>query len=105
MLACARIGAIHSVVFGGFAAHSLALRIDDAEPVTGLRRRRHAAAAGDPVPKPLVDAGFEPPRRRRRWSWSRPGPGHGARRGRDIDYAPLRERHLGSGSRWRGLEQ
>jgi propionyl-CoA synthetase len=32
MLACARIGAIHSVVFGGFAAHSLASRIDDARP-------------------------------------------------------------------------
>ena len=32
MLACARIGAIHSVVFGGFASHELALRIDDAEP-------------------------------------------------------------------------
>ncbi|QRX83502.1 propionate--CoA ligase [Glaciimonas sp. PAMC28666] len=33
MLACARIGAIHSVVFGGFAAHSLATRIDDVKPV------------------------------------------------------------------------
>jgi propionyl-CoA synthetase len=32
MLACARIGAIHSVVFGGFAAHELALRINDAKP-------------------------------------------------------------------------
>ncbi len=32
MLACARIGAIHSVVFGGFAAHELAVRIDDAQP-------------------------------------------------------------------------
>ncbi|MBB5515049.1 propionyl-CoA synthetase [Rubricella aquisinus] len=32
MLACARIGAIHSVVFGGFAAHELAVRIDDAAP-------------------------------------------------------------------------
>ena len=32
MLACARIGAIHSVVFGGFAAHELAKRIDDATP-------------------------------------------------------------------------
>ena len=32
MLACARIGAVHSVVFGGFAAHNLALRIDDAQP-------------------------------------------------------------------------
>ncbi|MGQ4616721.1 AMP-binding protein [Nocardia sp. R7R-8] len=33
MLACARIGAVHSVVFGGFAAPELAARIDDAEPV------------------------------------------------------------------------
>lgn len=32
MLACARIGAVHSVVFGGFAAHELAVRIDDATP-------------------------------------------------------------------------
>ncbi len=32
MLACVRIGAIHSVVFGGFASHSLASRIDDAQP-------------------------------------------------------------------------
>src|SRR6266446_10281872 len=32
MLACARIGAVHSVVFGGFAAHELATRIDDAKP-------------------------------------------------------------------------
>jgi len=32
MLACARIGAVHSVVFGGFAANELAVRIDDAEP-------------------------------------------------------------------------
>ncbi|MBZ4022718.1 propionyl-CoA synthetase [Rhodobacter sp. TJ_12] len=32
MLACARIGAIHSVVFGGFAAHELAVRIDDCTP-------------------------------------------------------------------------
>src|SRR5881398_1778800 len=32
MLACARIGAVHSVVFGGFAARELATRIDDAKP-------------------------------------------------------------------------
>ncbi len=32
MLACARLGAIHSVVFGGFAPHELALRINDAQP-------------------------------------------------------------------------
>jgi propionyl-CoA synthetase len=33
MLACARIGAIHSVVFGGFAANELATRFDDCQPV------------------------------------------------------------------------
>ena len=32
MLACARLGAVHSVVFGGFAAHELAVRVDDAKP-------------------------------------------------------------------------
>ena len=32
MLACARIGAIHGVVFGGFASNELAVRIDDASP-------------------------------------------------------------------------
>ena len=43
MLACARIGAIHSVVFGGFAAHELATRIDDARPrviLAGVLRHR-----------------------------------------------------------------
>src|SRR5207245_7832761 len=32
MLACARLGAVHSVVFGGFAPHELAIRIDDTRP-------------------------------------------------------------------------
>ena len=38
MLACARIEAIHSVVFGGFAANELAVRIDDATPKAILPR-------------------------------------------------------------------
>ncbi len=47
MLATVRIGAIHSVVFGGFAAASLATRIDDAQPEgDGHRRRRHARRQG-----------------------------------------------------------
>ena len=47
MLASVRIGAIHSVVFGGFAAASLATRIDDARPkVHRHRRRRHARRQG-----------------------------------------------------------
>ena len=45
MLACARIGAVHSVVFGGFAANELATRIDDAKPdADRLRALRHRAA-------------------------------------------------------------
>ena len=36
MLACARIGAVHSVVFGGFASSELATRINDAKPVAIL---------------------------------------------------------------------
>lgn len=59
MLACARIGAIHSVVFGGFAARELAKRIDDAEPVLVL-----AASCGiEPNRiveyKPLLDEALE----------------------------------------------
>ncbi len=66
MLACARLGAIHSVVFGGFASHNLALRIDDARPRVlvcadaGMRGGKVIAY------KPLVDAAlaeaeFPPP--------------------------------------------
>ena len=43
MLACARIGAIHSVVFGGFASVSLASRIEDATPKRDRQRRRRLA--------------------------------------------------------------
>ena len=59
MLACARIGAIHSVVFGGFASNELAVRIDDARPKTIL-----AASCGiEPGRiieyKPLIDEAIE----------------------------------------------
>lgn len=59
MLACARIGAVHSVVFGGFAAHELAVRIDDATPKAiigascGLEPGRTIAY------KPLIDGAVE----------------------------------------------
>ncbi|MFT5643591.1 MAG: propionyl-CoA synthetase [Janthinobacterium sp.] len=59
MLACARIGAIHSVVFGGFASHSLATRIDDAQPKL-IVSSDAGARGGKPVPyKPLLDAAIE----------------------------------------------
>ncbi|WP_166255291.1 propionyl-CoA synthetase [Marinobacter salicampi] len=59
MLGCARIGAIHSVVFGGFAAHELAVRIDDATPKAII-----TASCGIEVKKvipykPLVDSAIE----------------------------------------------
>ncbi len=55
MLACARIGAIHSVVFGGFAAHNLALRIDDAQPRL-LITADAGMRGGKVIPyKPLID--------------------------------------------------
>ncbi|MDH5540693.1 MAG: AMP-binding protein, partial [Rhizobacter sp.] len=55
MLACARIGAIHSVVFGGFASVSLASRIDDAQP-TVVVSADAGSRSGKVVPyKPLLD--------------------------------------------------
>ncbi|HJV71064.1 propionate--CoA ligase [Ideonella sp.] len=95
MLACARIGAIHSVVFGGFASVSLASRIDDAEPVVivsadaGSRGGKIVAykplldeaihlAAHKPAKVLMVDRGLAP---------------FAKVEGRDEDYAALREQH------------
>ena len=97
MLACARIGAIHSVVFGGFASHNLAVRIDDAQPkllVTADAGMRN----GKPVPyKHLVDEACtlakHPPQHvlivNRGLDPQMP-----ITEGRDADYATLREQHL-----------
>ena len=96
MLACARLGAIHSVVFGGFASHNLALRIDDAQPKllicadAGMR-------GGKVIPyKPLVDealreAQFPPPHVLIVSRGLDPGLKH--EEGRDFDYAMLRPAH------------
>ncbi|NTW97280.1 MAG: acetate--CoA ligase [Oscillochloris sp.] len=59
MLACARLGAIHSVVFGGFSITSLASRIDDAEPVMILTADA-SMRKGLPVPlKDIIDKALE----------------------------------------------
>src|SRR5438067_10199538 len=60
MLACARLGAVHSVVFGGFAAHELAARIDHAQPKLVVS----ASCGIEPgnriiAYKPLLDRAFE----------------------------------------------
>ncbi len=59
MLACARIGAIHSVVFGGFAAHELAVRIDDAKPKAILAASCGLEPGRAVHYKPLLDGAIE----------------------------------------------
>jgi propionyl-CoA synthetase len=96
MYACARIGAIHTVVFGGFASHSLATRIDDATPVL-IVSADGGSRGGKVVPyKPLLDeaiglASHKPARvlmvDRKLTPFSRVAD-------RDQDYAALREQHL-----------
>jgi propionyl-CoA synthetase len=56
MLACARLGAVHSVVFGGFAAHELATRVDDAKPRVVLSASCGIEVARIIPYKPLLDA-------------------------------------------------
>ena len=59
MLACARIGAIHSVVFGGFAANELATRINDAKPKLILSASCGIEPSGVIPYKPLLDAALD----------------------------------------------
>ena len=59
MLACARIGAIHSVVFGGFAANELAIRIDHAEPKVIVSASGALEGKKTLAYKPLIDKAIE----------------------------------------------
>ena len=59
MLACARIGAIHSVVFGGFAANELAVRINDATPKAILAASCGLEPGRTVAYKPLIDGAIE----------------------------------------------
>jgi len=99
VLACARIGAIHSVVFGGFAAHNLALRIDDAKPK--LLIAADAGMRGGKVIayKPFVDAALaeaqSPPEHVLFVSRGLDA-GFAPVAGRDFDYATLRAHHDGA---------
>lgn len=96
MLACARIGAIHSVVFGGFASHNLAQRIDDAQPKV-IVSTDAGSRGGKPIPyKPLLDQAID---------IASHAPQHviivdrglvpcTMQAGRDQAYAPLRARNM-----------
>ena len=59
MLACARLGAVHSVVFGGFASAELAKRIDDAKPKLVLTASCGLEPGRTVAYKPLLDAAIE----------------------------------------------
>jgi propionyl-CoA synthetase len=59
MLACVRIGAIHSVVFGGFASHSLASRIDDATPTMVITAEAGMRVGKAVLYKPLLDEAIQ----------------------------------------------
>ena len=59
MLACARIGAVHSVVFGGFAAAELATRIDDSKPTAIVSASCGIEGARNVEYKPLLDKAIE----------------------------------------------
>jgi propionyl-CoA synthetase len=98
MLACVRIGAIHSVVFGGFASHNLSQRINDAQPKLVVSADA-GSRAGKVIPyKPLLDKAIadseHPPQAviivdRGLAPFDRV-------QGRDLDYAALRARHKGA---------
>ena len=96
MLACVRIGAIHSVVFGGFASVSLASRIEDAEPALVISADAGSRAGKVIAYKPLLDEALrlsrhQPPKVLlvdRALAPMERTPG------RDEDYAALRQRHL-----------
>ena len=96
MLACARIGALHSVVFGGFASVSLASRIDDAQPAV-IVSADAGSRSGKVVPyKGLLDEAI-------RLSAHKPARVLMVNRGlsempmepgRDVDYHALRQQHM-----------
>jgi propionyl-CoA synthetase len=96
MLACARIGAVHSVVFGGFASGSLASRIDDAEPKVVVSADAGSRAGKVIAYKPLLDEAIALARHKPEQvllvdRGLAPMP---LTAGRDQSYAALRERHL-----------
>ncbi len=97
MLACARLGAIHSVVFGGFASHSLAARIDDARPKLMITADGGLRGGRAILYQPMFNDAL-------RLSKSPPGkvivfnrgldPDLKLAPGRDLDYETLRARHM-----------
>jgi propionyl-CoA synthetase len=96
MYACARIGAIHSVVFGGFAAKELATRIDDAKPKLILSASCGIEVARVVPYKPLLDAAIDLSTAKPQACLilQRPQCEAPLTAGRDYDWASLRDKAL-----------
>src|SRR6266581_4097910 len=96
MLACARIGAIHSVVFGGFAANELATRIDDARPKLVLSASCGIEAGRVVTYKNLLDEAIRLAKSKPQGCLilQRPQAPASLVAGRDHDWAELREKAM-----------
>jgi propionyl-CoA synthetase len=91
MLACARLGAIHSVVFGGFAAEELAARIDDAKPRVIVSASCGVEPSGVIPYKPLLDRAIDGRGKHACVIYQRPQVSAALARGRDLDWATAME--------------
>ncbi len=89
MLACARLGAIHSVVFGGFAANELAVRIDDAKPKAVMAASCGIEGSRIIAYKPLLDGAIDLARHKPDFTLllQRPQSEASMVEGRDVDWA------------------
>jgi propionyl-CoA synthetase len=99
ILACARLGAIHSVVFGGFAAASLAARIDDAKPSLMVTADAGSRMGKVVRYKPLVDEAISLSKHapRKVLIFNRGlDPAMPMVEGRDVDWAALAREHAGA---------
>ena len=101
MLACARLGAIHSVVFGGFAATELATRIDDAEPKLILTASCGLEPGRTVAYKPLLDSALAMARVQPEavLVWQRPQLAAELKPGRDHDWRALADTAAAAGRR------
>jgi propionyl-CoA synthetase len=99
ILACARLGAIHSVVFGGFAAASLAARIDDARPALMVTADAGSRMGKIVQYKPLVDEAIRfskhPPKKVLIFNRGL-DTGMPMVAGRDVDWSDLAQKHAGA---------
>lgn len=100
MLACARLGAVHSVVFGGFAAAELATRIDDCAPKCVISASCGIEPGRVVAYKPLLDGAIDLASSQPASTiiLQRPQQGCDLIAGRDYDYATETAKHLNAGT-------